>query len=165
MQTGTGKIPAPLAVMERMEVPREVKRDHHKYIAYIIIAFLVLPLAGCANQDTKAENQDLILEVALYPYVPDVERFETEVRERWAQEHSDVKLHFVDWDCYCSDPDPALDVFVFDSIYLTSFVEAGYLLPIPVERIREREDILPFALEGCVWEGKLYALPQLKCGN
>ena len=140
-----------------------MKRAYHKSIVHIIIALLVLSLAGCGNQDTKTENRDLTLEVALYPYVPDMERFEAAVRERWAREHSDVTLHFVDWDCYSSDPDPALDVFVFDSIYLTSFVEAGYLLPIPEERIREREDILPFALEGCVWEGKLYALPQLLC--
>ena len=74
-----------------------------------------------------------------------------------------MKLHFADWDCYESDPDPSLDVFVFDSIYLSSFVEEGYLTPIPEEKIQDKEDILPFALDDCISKGELYALPQMLC--
>ena len=65
--------------------------------------------------------------------------------------------------CRPSDPDQVLDVFVFDAIYLSSFVEEGYLLPIPEEKIQNREDLLPFAMEGCRSDGKLYALPQMLC--
>ena len=82
----------------------------------------------------------------------------------WKREHPDVSLRFADRDCYASDPDPPIDVFVFDGIYLSSFVEKGYLLSIPKEKIRNKEDMIPFALKGCISEGKFYALPQLLCG-
>ena len=76
-----------------------------------------------------------------------------------------MPLHFAEWDCYTSDPDEALDVFVFDGIYLTSFVEQGYLLPVPEEKICEKAGILPFALEGCRVDGELFAVPQLLCAD
>lgn len=129
-------------------------------LSMIVLAVL---LAGCCKQYAKAWNHDLTLEVALYPYVPDLERFQEIVRDVWEREHPDVLLHFSYWDCYASDPDPMLDVFVFDGIYLSSFAAEEYLLPMPSEIIQGREDIFPYALEGCFYEGKLYALPQLLC--
>ena len=128
----------------------------------IVLAVL---LASYANQYAKAWDHDLTLEVALYPYVPDIGRFQDKVYEVWEREHPDVKLHFADWDCYASDPDPMVDVFVFDGIYLSSFAAEGHLLPIPSEKILEREDLFPYALQGCFWEGELYALPQLLCAD
>lgn len=133
------------------------------YLSFIMIIVFSVSLAGCGKQAAEARNPDLTLEVALFPYVPDIARFQAVVRDAWEREHSDVSLHFVDWDCYASDPDQTLDVFVFDGIYLSSFAEEGYLLPIPEEKIRGREDIFPFALEGCISGGELYALPQLLC--
>lgn len=71
----------------------------------------------------------------------------------------------MDWDAYTSDPNNTLDVFSFDGIYLSSFSEKGYLLPIPPEKIQEREDLIPFTLAGCTFGGTLYALPQLLCAD
>lgn len=103
--------------------------------------------------------------MALFPYVPNIERCQAVVLDAWEREHPDIKLHFTDWNCYHSDPDGSLDVFVFDAIFLSSFAEKGYLLPIPSGIIRDSEDLFPFTLEGCMYGGKLYALPQLLCAD
>lgn len=142
-----------------------MKQSFLKIILFITILVFAASLAGCGTHDAKAGNGDLSLAVALYPYVPDLERFQAVVRDAWEREHPDVTLHFVDWDCYASDPDPMLDVFVFDGIYLSSFAEKGYLLPIPAEKIQGIEDIFSFALEGCTCGEEYYALPQLLCAD
>ena len=129
----------------------------------LLLSACALSRQGSAEAGEKAPDSKLTLEVALYPYVPDPDAFRQAVRDAWTPEHPDVGLHFVEWDCYVSDPDPELDVFVFDAIYLSSFVEEGYLLPIPEDKIRNREDLFPFALEGCRSDGTLYALPQMLC--
>ena len=138
-------------------------RKYIKHLVYIMIISLVALSAGCSNLTQKAENRDLAIEVALYPYVPDRARFQAVVDSEWEKIHPDIDLRFVDWDCYVSDPDPTLDVFVFDGIYLTSFVNEDHLLPISDDMIQNREDIFPFALEGCKCDNTLYALPQLLC--
>lgn len=130
---------------------------------FFTIIILAISLAGCCKHAADARNDNLTLEVALYPYVPDLKRFQAVVQDAWEREHPDATLHFADWDCYASDPDPALDVFVFDGIYLSSFARQGYLLPIPMETVQNAEDIFPFALEGCICGEELYALPQLLC--
>ena len=137
-------------------------------VSAVLLAFLLSAGRGTgrpAADEAITRNSDLTLEVALYPYVPDPDAFRQAVRDAWTPEHPDVGLHFTDWDCYASDPDPELDVFVYDAIYLSSFVEEGYLLPIPEEKIQNREDLIPFALEGCRSDGTLYALPQLLCAD
>ena len=126
-----------------------------------IVIFIAILLTGCSGQSTPVQKTDSALHVALYPYVPDMERFQEAVSDVWEEEHPDVDLKFVDWDCYTSDPDPVTDVFVFDGIYLSSFVEDGYLLSIPEEKIQGKEDIYPFALKGSSCEGEFYALPQM----
>ena len=131
----------------------------------LLLSACALSRQGPAEAGEKAPDSKLTLEVALYPYVPDPDALRQAVRDAWTPEHPDVGLHFTDWDCYATDPGPALDVFVFDAIYLSSFVEEGYLLPIPEEKIRSREDLIPFALEGCRSDGTLYALPQLLCAD
>lgn len=140
-----------------------MKRKCFRIITSITIVVLAIALAGWGKHAANAGNDGLTLEVALYPYVPDLERFQTVVRDVWEREHPDISLHFADWDCYASDPDPMLNVFVFDGIYLSTFAEKGYLLPIPKEKIQGVDDIFPFALEGCICKEELYALPQLLC--
>lgn len=132
----------------------------------LLLALLLSACTGTvtpAGGNVKAHDSDLTLEVALYPFVPDPAAFQEAVRDAWTREHPDIRLHFADWNCYASDPDRTLDVFVFDAIYLSSFVEEGYLLPIPEEKVLNREDLFSFALEGCRSGGKLYALPQMLC--
>ena len=124
--------------------------------------FLVLVLTACTiswqrpvGKNAKVLNSELTLEVALYSDVQDPDAFQQAVSKAWKQKHPDIGLRFTDWDCYSSDPDQKLDVFVFDAIYLSSFVAEGYLLPIPEEKIQNKEDLFPFALEGCRCDGKL----------
>lgn len=114
-----------------------------------------------AEKAEKAENQ--VLTVGLYSYVPDLKRFEKAITENWEAEHPGTKLQFVDWSCYDNPPPDDLDVFVFDCIYLTEFMEQGCLLPIPEEAIQDKEDIFSFSMDGCTEEGKFCAVPQTLC--
>ena len=143
----------------------EYGRIFVKTVSILLLVVLAVVMTGFSKQEKEVQNQKLTLEVALFPYVPDRVRFQEAVSDAWKREHPDVSLHFADWDCYASDPDLSIDVFVFDGIYLSSFVEEGYLLPIPKEKIRNKEDIIPFALKGCISGGKFYALPQLLCAD
>ncbi|MCR6109975.1 thiamine pyridinylase [Bacillus sp. A301a_S52] len=105
------------------------------------------------------------LTVALYPYVPDLERFEKAVAEEWATVQPNISLNFIDWDGYSTDPDDDLDVFVFDAIYLSHFIEEDYLMPLTLDEIDESSDILSFALDGVTVSGDVYAIPQIVCTN
>lgn len=124
-----------------------------------VMAIMAFPLKG------SAESEPVTLSLALYPYVPDQGRFVRAVESLWYQEHPDVKLNFVTWDCYAGDPGDELDVFVYDSIFLYDFLEQGYLLPLEDEDIRDAGDLIPSALSACRAEGTLYAVPQFLCTN
>ena len=150
------------------------RKSMNLLICLVASALVVLLVGGCARDESTQSTAPAAdapatdapaLEVALFPYVPDMDRFEAAVSAAWEQQHPDVPLHFVEWDCYKSDPGEALDVFVFDSIYLTSFAQQGYLLPVPEEKVREKDGFLPFALEGCRVDGELFAVPQLLCAD
>ena len=116
-----------------------------------------------ASGDEAVETDTL--NVALYEYVPDVERFEAAVEEKWAAVHPDISLNFVSWDSYDSDPADSLDVFVFDAVFFSHFVEEGYLAPLDMSQVQNADDILPFALDGCTVDGNIYAIPQIVCTN
>lgn len=113
----------------------------------------------------QAEDSPQTLSVALYEYVPDLESVKRDISEAWKEAHPDVGLQFVSWSCYSDELPEDLDVFVFDAIYLSEYIEHGNLLPIPEETIKNKEDIIPFALDGCKEGGKLYAVPQILCTN
>ena len=110
-----------------------------------------------------AAEKDLC--VALFSYVPDSSRFEKAIRQEWEKVHPEVSLTFADWDGYHDEPSEDLDLFVFDAIFLSHFVEQGYLLPIPEEEIQEKEDLVSFAMEGCRVDEVAYAVPQILCTN
>lgn len=118
------------------------------------------------NESVEADTTAVTsLNVALYPYVPDPVRFQKAVTEKWAQVQPNVTLNFIDWDCYDDDPSDDLDVFVFDAIFLSHFIEQNYLLPIPSNKIQDSEDIFEFALDGCTANNNIYAIPQIICTN
>ena len=135
--------------------------------AVIVIVLFVLmkrKLSNDHNEPSAVQNAPLQpMNVALYPYVPDIGRFETAVRKAWTEEHEDIPLNFVDWDCYVDDPSGEADVFVFDAVFLSDFVQSGCLLPIPENRVSNISDIVLFALEGCREDGTLRAVPQMLC--
>lgn len=125
---------------------------------------LVVILFFCISCATiEQDKSPTSFNVALYSYIPDLERFEKAVAANWAKIHPNVTLNFVKWDCYKADPPENLDVFVFDTILLSNFIEKGYLLPIT--NIDNRADILKFVLDGCTVDGKIYAIPQIICTN
>lgn len=130
-----------------------------------ILTILLLLIQNVCGVMQAVSPSGQPLNVALYPYVPDVERFEETVRTEWAEIHEDVPLNFVTWDCYHEDPSDALDVFVFDAMFLSYFVDHGYLLSIPENKIHDKADLLPFAMDGCLIDGSVYAIPQITCTN
>ena len=121
----------------------------------VILAVLIL----CAAK------KETVLNVALYPYVPDQTRFQQSIEAAWSELHPEIELNFVSWDCYAEDPTEDLDLFVYDAAYLYDFLERGYLLPLSKEDIRDADDFFPYALSACQADGITYALPQLLCTN
>ncbi len=103
------------------------------------------------------------LNVALFQWVPRLEQFEKVIEEEWGKLHPDVPLTFVKWDSYDTDPPATLDVFVFDGIFLTYFVQQGFLEPIMPTGIDQFDDLLPFVREGTRVDGRYYGIPQLAC--
>ena len=137
-----------------------------KYCA--LCCALLLFLSGVSvsgRSESAVPPEDCVLNVALYPYVPDPGRFEEVCREQWSELHPEVQLNFVSWDCYHDEIPADLDVFVFDSVFLTGYAEQGLLLPVPGDALMNTEDIIPFALEGGKVDGTLLAVPQLLCTN
>ncbi len=135
---------------------------------FALCCALLLFLSGApvsGRSESAAAPEDCVLNVALFPYVPDPGRFEEVCREQWAEHHPEVRLNFVSWDCYHDEIPADLDVFVFDSMFLTGYAEQGLLLPIPEGALQNAEDFLPFALEGSRVDGTLFAVPQLLCTN
>ncbi len=134
---------------------------------FVVSILIVLMSTGCSTQvetvSTSLDNP--VLKVALYEYVPDVERFKNAVLAEWEQVEPNIELEFVSWDCYDSPPPADLDVMVYDAIFFQSFVENDYLLPIPDIAIENKADLLDFAVEGCSVGGTVYSIPQIICTN
>lgn len=137
-----------------------------KLFVLILSATLVFSGISYAKYDDKSTPSiSTVLNVALYPYVPNPDQFKDVVSRKWKSVEPDVSLHFVDWDCYSDDPDSTTDVFVFDTIYLTHFAQKGYLMPFTINEIENHSDIWSFALDGCMNNGVIYGIPQLLCTN
>src|SRR2546423_1437746 len=83
-----------------------------------------------AKTTAQRAPSDFTLNVSLYPWVPDRAYFQEVVTAAWAQFPGAPTLVFnQDWDCYSQDPTPALDVFVFDAMFLPYFATSNYLRP------------------------------------
>lgn len=120
--------------------------------------------------DTTAQTKQATLKVALYQYVPNLEPFQTELEKLWYAEYPDVQLEFVKWDCYEDEYDPTIDVFVFDGIFLSNYVQNGYLTGYSAGELGvNRSDFLPFAWEAVqdsiAGELLYYGFPQIGCTN
>lgn len=115
------------------------------------------------QQKKTGDTEDLTLRVSLFPIVPDMEGYKNAVVSSWEAEHPDTKIEFVDWYCYGEDLPDDLDVFVFDGIFLSEYLEKGYLLPVPEEALQDTEDFIPFAVEDLRDNGTFAAVPQLLC--
>lgn len=117
--------------------------------------------AATASQSTEA----ITIKVALYPYVPRLDQFKTVLAQQWpAVAPEGVAYELVDWDCYSSEPPADLDVFVFDAIYFDDFHSKGFLKKMEIDP-KQKDDIIPFFLQGGMIGDEHYGLPQLGCAN
>ena len=105
------------------------------------------------------------LKVALYPYVPRIDQFQTVISEKWKSVQPDVQITWAKgWDGgYANNPRDDYDLFVFDATYLTYFKNQGWLMKLKKSDINDFDDFLPFAINGMFKDGKYWAIPQLGC--
>ena len=110
------------------------------------------------------------LTVALYPYVPRIDQFETAIRQAWQQVQPGVPLNFIDdlnvWDGgYDKDPPAQADVYVFDAMYFEQFRANNFLVAMAPNEIQNAADFLSYARDAVIVSGNYYAIPQLGCAN
>lgn len=141
----------------------ETSVNYKKVILFICMAVMLELLLCLFVFPPPKAAEPVTLNVALYGYIPDYGSFEDTVRESWEEAHPEVKLHFVQWDCYESVVPDDLDVFVFDAINLDVFADAGSLLPLSEEDIEDYDDLIPSFMNGFRIDGTIYAVPQLLC--
>ena len=135
-----------------------------RMLAAVMICMLLCMMPCRRNRaEALSDEEKLSIRVALYTYFPNPESFQDIVQSAWEQEHPDVDLCFVPWNCYVTELPEDLDVFVFDSLYLDSYLNEDALLPIPKESIPNYEDLFPYAAEACTVDSELYAIPQFLC--
>jgi thiamine pyridinylase len=133
------------------------------HIAMIMLMLLGCLLGyGCGNNETQKT-----LHVAIYPYVPRPEQFKSVITEEWHKIQPDVQLIWVDtWDGgYSMDPDQSIDVFVFDALYYEYFRTNGYLYSLEKSQVDAIGDFLDYVVQGLTVDNKMYAIPQLGCGD
>jgi thiamine pyridinylase len=110
------------------------------------------------------------LTVALYPYVPRIDQFETAIRQAWQQVQPNVSLNFINdlniWDGgYDKDPPAQADVYVFDAMYFEQFRANNFLVAMSPSEIENASDFLSYARDAVLVNGNYYAIPQLGCAN
>lgn len=151
-----------------------MNRKNKKKISALLSAVLVIfTLSACTSASTTSNeytavgaNEDITLNVALFPYVPDTDLFETVIRKEWNKVHPNVELNFVTWDCYDNKTiTKDYDVVTFDALYLTEYASTGQLLELDSSAISQQEDILEFVREGIKYDGKTYGAAQMICAN
>ena len=106
---------------------------------------------------THASAQDQnVLSIALYPYIPDLSRFKSAILEEWNGIHPDIRLEFSDWDGYSGALPENVDVFVYDTVYFDQYLKQGLLLPLSKADIKDIDEFFPFAIEACTTGETIY---------
>ncbi|MGK7873905.1 MAG: thiamine pyridinylase [Xenococcaceae cyanobacterium] len=138
-----------------------------KLINFSLMLILALTVSFFSTGDASADTQELT--VALYPYVPRIEQFQTAIRTEWEKVQPDVALSFLspdDWDGgYSDDPPKEADVYVFDALFFDYFRSRNWLEPIQASEIEDLDDFVTYAIDGVRVGQKYYAIPQLGCAN
>lgn len=123
-------------------------------------------IAGIA---TAPQAQAVTLTVALYPYVPRVDQFRDALIAEWAKVEPSVPLAFIpkdQWDGgYEKDPPATADLFVFDAMFLGTYITNLNLAPLQAAEIANLNDFLPYAKNGVQSGGSYYGIPLLGCTN
>lgn len=125
--------------------------------------FLIL----CVTASSYVHAENATLKVALYPYVPRIDQFQTAIQTEWKKIKPNVDLVFDnDWDGgYEKNPPDDVDVFVFDAMYFEDFLSNGYLEPMKATEIANFDDFMDYAIKGVLSNKNYYAIPQLGCAN
>ena len=140
--------------------------NHLKILLISIVLFsCCTPSQDTSQTETTAKVSQI--NVALYPYLYEEysEKSKTVLKELWQKKYPDVALNFVSYNSYKASPPDSVDVFLLDAIYLSSFAEKNWILPIEEDAIDQKEDILPHALAGCLVNEQYYGVPQFGCAN
>lgn len=134
------------------------------WLCVMVMLFCLVVGIGPGFADTSTPTT---LDVAIYPYVPRPEQFKSVIAAEWQKIQPNVQLKWMDrWDGgYSMDPDPSFDVFVFDAIYYDYFRKNGYLFPLEKSQVDSINDLLDYVVAGVIVDNKLYAIPQLGCGD
>ncbi|WP_293064545.1 MULTISPECIES: hypothetical protein [unclassified Moorena] len=109
-------------------------------VSLTLIFFLAISLLGIGEASATQ------LKVALYPYVPRLEQFQTAIQAEWDLVEPNVPLNFVpseDWDGgYSKNPPEDADVYVFDAMFFDYFRNQNWLEPIQASEIKNLEDFV-----------------------
>jgi thiamine pyridinylase len=111
------------------------------------------------------------LVVALYPWVPDTERFKSAIGAAWQKVQPGVKLEFISdfnvWDggYDMSKPPDRVDVFVFDAMYFEDYRARQVIVAMTPAEVQNADDFLDYARNAVTVGGSYYAIPQLGCAN
>ncbi len=106
-----------------------------------------------------------ILTVGLYPDVPRVEQFKAVIEAEWKKVEPNVSIVWDDsWGGgYEADPSSSLDVYVFDTLFLSYFNAQGFLHNLPKSQVENFDDFLDYAKAGVVNGDYVLGVPQLGC--
>lgn len=129
-----------------------------------------LAVAAAAEMQVPAETEETqaeakqTLSVAVFQYIPHYNYFTEVLLQEWEEVEPDVELQIAGWDCY-AETNGECDLLMYDAVALTHLAENGYIRPIAPEDIVNREDIVPFALDGASRNGECYGVPYYLCGD
>jgi len=117
----------------------------------------------------EVSDDSNFINVAIYPYVPNLPDMEKKCEAMFKKINPDVTLNFVDWDCYASTDPENIDVFMYDAIYLDCLYEKGYLSELNLSDYSDMDLVMPFALEDTAitvdGESKTFGIPNLLCST
>jgi thiamine pyridinylase len=112
------------------------------------------------------------LRVVLYPFIPGFAAFKNEVKSRFEQGHSDIRLEIVDLSDNYYGPFAAqyvgcaeADVYELDSVFLYDFAVNKKIQELPKEATLPDDALLKNAVAGSMANGKRYGAPHWVCGN
>ena len=118
---------------------------------------------------SPAANGPQSLTVALYPWVPRLDQFQTAIRQKWAQVEPGVSLNVLptsEWDGgYEDDPPVNADVYVFDGMFFEFFKAQNLLESMAAGEVQNLSDFIPYAIAGVKSNERYFAIPLLGCAN
>jgi len=127
--------------------------------AATILLILTLFMAACGQGRVDS------LTYAVYPNLPDTERYQEIIEERWAEIEPDIELVRAQWNCYTDAAPDGIDVVMFDAVTQDRLIDSGWIQTIDPDEVTKKEEICPFALEGLTADDRLYGIPTFLCGN